>query len=747
MSLSELITYDENNILDASVYANERYKLAILNKLIVDYPHLTSWLKVEIVQADPFKDYYWPPSFQKKAIKVNISITERLCYKSSCSTALPDRTCNSSSTVQNVRIGDGTQYESRCQPSCYYFRKNVEIDEDGEEQVQFLQTKWDPDNNRCLLVPPAVAWFQHPFYRSSDRYAVRQNDMPLGFSKTFTSTNSQFSYTKESYTYNKYYCDVYLDPYDPVNEVCKQPVWLIIVNAIVGEALIKTSRAQIQHWKTGSSLPLPPNLPPLPPPDELYQLDNWLKDVNKDFVCPPEDYELPELSVNEINDIFNKPETEDTEEKSYFSYEKVHKVLKRMVRSLDNTKDIFEAKTEEQMEIMKQRMVNMFREMLQKCVTNCGNTKKIQELIENEIIDMRKELPDLSDAVLSDAAKCNEYLNRKIKKACKKIKKNPKINEKDFEILDVPKYITNLVKDILLGIMESVFSEEFWRDQLINGIFERIIFNSIKKFFRTTVVKVIEKLTVTMSKFAAAIFSNVLKASLRSWLIKFVTNQLISIAGKLALFLASVFAAITTIIGILLLLAMFVDFIFMFWDPYKFNTKYPRDLMDEIHANMEQEFRINNGVKVPVMDFNILAVSLLTKEELTNLSLTTFSYIYDYLNNLVVNSSGSVIDKGIPLINAYIGQQNKDEIIVKTKLLKPRELYEYEYNHSTRQTYFKKTLTASIILTGISFALLYARLYFAVMLILLTVILLMFSNYWNVEFNLGKVFERINFIL
>lgn len=270
------MSFTDQDMANAMCYANHRLKLANLKHLYTTHPHIASHVKYRVTRADPVADYYYPASFRHRAVKTEMHIDRRLCEKLSCNVAKPDGVCGAAEEASYYRVGDQDVYERVCQPSCYGLTQHA------ADKPQMLRLHYN--GGRCNIVPPVVTWLEAPLYRSGERYEKRVNDLPVGFNRGPTDPHTA---TGLAYEYNKTYCDAFFDNWDPVAKDCRYPWHMTLLNAVVGEAVVKLVRAGVTYAESGRKSDIPrPDLPPAPVIEDVWLKEAWLSDVDAAFVPP-----------------------------------------------------------------------------------------------------------------------------------------------------------------------------------------------------------------------------------------------------------------------------------------------------------------------------------------------------------------------------------------------------------------------------------------------------------------------------
>jgi hypothetical protein len=267
--------------INGILFAQARTRLVTLERLHRQYPALLSHCEYKIRQADYVSDYFYPSALNNRAIVSSVEITKKLCEKLSCNFAGPKGQCTSNDVAYNYRLGDRPEFQTACEPACFNLLNNPTYHEDGTELPQMLRVQYN--NGRCAIVPSGATWAEIPLYRSSEIYETRVNDLPVGFNLR----HNPFTNSGLSYNYNESYCTAFFDQWDAQNEICYTRWYERIFNAVIGEAIIKLTRAGITALQNnGNTVPQLPNLPDIPPIDQKYHVENWITDINKSFAPP-----------------------------------------------------------------------------------------------------------------------------------------------------------------------------------------------------------------------------------------------------------------------------------------------------------------------------------------------------------------------------------------------------------------------------------------------------------------------------
>lgn len=298
------MSYTSIDTSNGSRYAGERSRLDMVRFLYEKKPHLGSQLIWSVRPADPERDFYFTLAFQTRAIVSEVVIGKSLCEKLSCNFATPTGPCTSSTAAFNYRVGDQDVFQRACEPACFNLNSTTKVNEDGNEVPHMTRLVYN--NGSCMFESSAAIFAELPIFRSNEIRETRVSDLPTGFNRT----ENIYANTGRGYTYNKPYCDAFFDKFDSENKICVQSIWDQILGAVIGENIIKLSRAGVQAIvNNGNTIP-ELNLPPPPPIDEAFKLENWLSDINESFIVPDPDanYEDFHTRVKSMNLIFDETE-------------------------------------------------------------------------------------------------------------------------------------------------------------------------------------------------------------------------------------------------------------------------------------------------------------------------------------------------------------------------------------------------------------------------------------------------------
>ncbi|UVT30860.1 P74 [Penaeus vannamei nudivirus] len=682
------MSYTNKDLDNAIAYSNNRYTLRVLNKLNSTHPHLVSHIKYSIEQANADDDYYYTEAFKNKAIKVTVTIPEKLCTKLSCNSINGEKTCTRSDEVSYYAIGDQADFELRCQPACFNLTTHPAIDEEtGEEQVQMLRLSYNDDYG-CIFIPPGSVWQEVPFYRSESKYEHRLNDLPVGFNMV---KGDKTNYSQISYKYNKAYCDAFYDKWNPSTGKCDLKWWEKVLYAVVGEQIVKIVKAGIVVASTGNKSDYPDmNLPTVPEVDPIFKLYGWKQDINSDFILPSSDFEFDGTNNNKI------------------FRESIMKNSRLKVLDYEHNVNIIK--------ILKNRK-NQISSNLRRRLEQQQNNYKI---ILND-----QDLSQLHSIKLSAKNKPT-------------IKFRSITKEGEEDDLSVIEYVGM----ILNGLLQSAMTPAFWEDVGI-GILSDAILDQIKTVFRKLANDIIPKLTVRLLEVSGTVLAKVFANSIIATITQTFSKIIIKTVSKIMVQLTKLVAELASVVGVILAIITFFDILLSIWDPLGFNNKFDEEILTSVTQSSDLAMRQSLEVAIPRMNFSIMSNMMLSAEEIIDESLHCYKHIYEYLDSLTVNSEGSRLDKGdeINVSNVDEGELN-DSLIVNSKYITPREIYDFEKEHADRMGFFKTSNKAIVATAAMGILLMFAGLPLIALIAFIIMIALINVSYLNSStLNFGKIMK------
>lgn len=638
------------DIENANIYANQRYKLLLLDKLHKKYPHITSHLTVNITKANQ-TDYYYPKSFEKRAIMVDIIISKDACDQIECIPWTESGPCGQYQKAENTRIGDSGKIITSCKPACFNLKTET-VFEDGVAQVHIPQVVWNNHQEQCQFASATDIWMNFPISRDTARYTDRLND----FSEGFNQIPSNTTLTGTQYTYTKDYCQLFGEDLEGSGENlnCEEPLWLFFLDAIVGKQFVLTLTEAIGNAVHSNPL-REDSRPKAPPLDDKWLVENWKKNINTNFVLPDINIEVSDTMTYSISKTTN----------NIFTLKKI------LIGDKIQTKDIDP--------IIRRRLE-------QDAITfNNPATKKLDAVTIGSIL------------AIIGAAGYGIY--------------SEQLGNIIISLFNDPKTYAGLSDTVVFAILQKVTKQ-------LGKLFEKLA----------------SKVTVTLTE-------GIVKATTITMLRSTITKLGFKIVSKIITTLTKIIAQIESVVGIIFLLTTFFDIILSFWDPFGFNNQFPDGYLKDLQSNLD--FGLLNALETsdPTITFEIYCSLLFTQDEITELSLNQFEYIYEYLDSLIVNSEGSRINKG-PEISIDYGNSEEEQIIHNANQIKiytQDELFRFQNDHLIRVKNIKAYKYLGIISMTLACLLFIVK--FEILAILIFIFAIIFTLIGYFALNLDFVFD------
>lgn len=733
------MSYTKTDQLNAKIYSQQRYTLALVNKVAEKYKHIGTHLDVRI-RAATTADYYFPLNFANRAIMVDVKINESLCKRLSCNSETMTGPCTKDMLPHYHRVGDtvgeNERFEMVCQSSCFNLFKEPVYDSDNKPMLQFRRLNYNRRTNQCVFVSAAATWAEVPLYRSKERYETRVNDLPVGFNYEY----NDFTQDGLGYEINKTYCESFFDTWLPEKKECSSManVWDFTTNAIIGETLIKMVKGGVTAVvNNGNTIPNP-NLPPPPPVEDKYLLQNWLNDINEDFITYNPDDDLDVILQQQSDYLIKKFR------KNLSNYDSMKTDNINFGASFETFYDssipsqwevlVETLNTLKTKQVLNQHNIsNQKRRDLESSINNYnknlyGRLHFVEKThLNNKItnIESNDELQDLVNSII---------LNKK------NTKKRNKRSTKNWDPSKDPVYIASIkLSKIVISMLESLFTDPMFIATMgIDVLFDKLL--SVIKNQSTQILKtLVPRLSMLAVRLGRPIGLNVFNMSLKLTLSRAIAQITVKIAGAVIRAMARIALLAASVIGVVLIITSLLDLAFSIWDPLGFHKKFPREQLQQIMIQSGMAFRQELETSSLELTFNALASQiLLSKDEITELSLNTFTWTLEYLEALEVNSEGSRIDKGILIAFNVTSNELESQLNIETAQLNiytPDDFINYEQMFMNRvrltgvlQIIGITTCTVGIILIALQLHML------ALLIILIGLFILMVSKL-NMDFD------------
>lgn len=372
---------------NAKIYADERMKLMKLNTLFRVRPNIATKINYQVLQADPKLDYYYNDTFKSRAIKVLFTVSESLCNTVNCfpykSNGSP---CANTDKAEFYRLGDTEEFDVSCHPSCFNIRNEDKktADDSNTMKNQNITTRFI--KGQCRFTNMIFKRnMELPIYRSDAMYTENVNDFVVGFDRI---DNSDGTYV---YRTNRPYCEAFEDDYDPDTKNCV-PSFIdkYFLYPVFGDAIIryvKKSSDKLTNAVTNRKKN------PYPDPPEItdeYMLDNWLNDINRTFILPSYDMNVPPTVVSLTN---SEIETLNAERSTFF-------YMKQETPNYVKKTKLEDDKSDNLFDFLKNQFSDIFNKnkdlgLIPSVIIQLGTDKLIREieaLLKNISVDLIKSL-------------------------------------------------------------------------------------------------------------------------------------------------------------------------------------------------------------------------------------------------------------------------------------------------------------------------------------------------------------------
>lgn len=586
--MSTPAAYTELDILNSSRYAEYNTRVRLLQRMHARAPHLTSWLNVRARDATN-EDYYVPKALERSSKVLEIEMTKTLCEALSCTPVRQRDVCRPNEPASYYYVGDSA-YDVQCQPACFNTATKATYGTDGTRSADTPQLNWHA--GKCRIVNSStVSWLEKTYYRSGTHYEYRLNDMPTGFSRVPDTENpfgSGFTYKP-----NPTYCGYY-DRRMQANGACTMTAWEYVLDSVIGMSLIDTVRSAVRVLTNGNRpFELPEDLPKLPNKlDPRHTLEGWRANVRKDFVVPPV-----------------------LESKIVPSSSSVGRAKRETVDDNDDGNITRARREAEERELSSPDRLSSFLRRRTVGAAAAANT---------------------TTAVVADIAE-NETRQVVAREG------------NESEETDSQRWIRQ-IREILIGILQTITTDpNFWAQIGID-----VVVSTAVERLKNVALRVFDKVAATLSRGAlrlsGSMGTRVLAAGFRSLIMRSVGALVLRIGAQAAVMLAKLLAAVSSVVGWLLVGAMLLDIGFALWDPFGYKNLFPPEMPRDLMTNGETALRQMLKTGEANYEFDQLTAVLLTEDEMLEVQIESLVDRLVYLDSLVVNSEGTRIEKG-PLID------------------------------------------------------------------------------------------------
>lgn len=692
-----MATYTKRDLEASEKFAQYNIHVRYLQLCLSKAPHLTSHLKYTIKPATD-EDFYIPRTLIGKAKLLDVVVTEYLCtQKLSCNSFKEKDTCKPNEAASLYYVGDDGSYDVQCQPSCFN-TKSVPVYSDKKQRLTDTpHLSWHRD--KCHYVPSTyVSYLEKSYYRDEKKYVYRKNDMPTGFSRIKSKNiyGSGFDYVG-----NNAYCDYFGKHYNSDSDNCEMTAWEKVLDAIIGENVIDFMKSSANIMAGKGTVFDPPNLPPLPNLPDIYKLDNWKNDIDATFVAPPI------LTYNESPSTNLKSNNEQT----------IHDIRRLTER--------------EDAPILLKR--------------NATNIPTVSYAKVFSIEDQEK-VKSMNTTNLSDTEFYNKHF---VEPMLRSFETNLKANKMNWnKAKDILSKIGTGVGATALSIM-SIIDPEFFEQFVISESFDAAL-NLIKSLAKRIVTKLPGMVAKFCSKTAVNVGEKVMASALRGVVVKIISTFAVKLASKLIIFLAQLAMAAVDVVQWILVAVMVFSFALMFWDPFGLNNMFPAYYSHEMIEGGEAAYRKAFQKAECLFDFESFVGTILTETEIQKIQIESLIDRMLYLDALVVNSDGSVIDKGDNMDFNGLDINGSNQQVIDER---NAHMYKFDYNgfklynkiFYTRfdlLNYLNLGATATGVV-AIAFCVIKLHL-IAILFAILTILILYFSKIGCIDPDIVKILESQN---
>lgn len=176
--------------------------------------------------------------------------------------------------------------------------------------------------------------------------------------------------------------------------------------------------------------------------------------------------------------------------------------------------------------------------------------------------------------------------------------------------------------------------------------FSPIAWAAMKKLILKLAEKLGPKIAKIVAKISGKIGLRVIQTAIQTVAAKVVAMSAFRIGAQLTLFLGRMLAAAASVVGWLLFAAFVFDLIFTFWDPLGYNKLFPPKMPGDVVFNGDLALRQAFGRPTADFEWEQFINMILSEDTVFLIGLESMSDQILYLDSLIVNSEGSVIDKG-----------------------------------------------------------------------------------------------------
>jgi len=249
-------------------------------------------------------------------------------------------------------------------------------------------------------------------------------------------------------------------------------------------------------------------------------------------------------------------------------------------------------------------------------------------------------------------------------------------------------------------VMEHLCTKEFLETLTINVAYT-FAERKIQRLLATLIQDLSKLLTKHMGRVLAAAFPlRCLQASIVTACRSTAIRMVVQLASRSAIAMLKLTSMALSVVGWIMIVAGILDIIFAMWDPYGYNNLYPKDLPHDLMDRGDRALRAEFGEQYCEYTFDLLCSKLLTKDELLQISMESMFDQLIYLNALVMNSDGSLIDKGDPV---YSKKPKDDALEISTLSNAQRFRFSATQYRSYNEDYIKRVISNGLLANALHF--------------------------------------------
>lgn len=349
-----------------------------------------------------------------------------------------------------------------------------------------------------------------------------------------------------------------------------------------------------------------------------------------------------------------------------------------------------------------------------------------------------------------DHLKSSSRLKRKRVPKTEEDKELEKLKEKIKEYMDeMAVGSTTTQFDQVMTTILSMFDAEFLQ---VLGI--DIALTSISAIIKKLGGRLSNFLFKMSTKVGTSIGTKILRSSLITMTTKVVASVMLKSSAKVVVALTKIASLASSVVGVILIVVMLADLLLMFFDPMGFNNMFPEGYLDQLQSAYDAALIQQTGKSIPEMDFDILYYYLIDENVSLETAFEEFTWVYEYLDHLTVNSEGSRISKGEEIIlndpnQDLVGNYGDELAADDLKIYTQTELKEYEDLHFKRLKSLRLLNVFGLLSVGVATGLLFISPFLTVIGLLFALLIFLLAymcivNDFVFEVNLFDMYDQIS---